>query len=163
MILSFLSFIKNRNTCKASVRLTGLSNAFSSGIFLGIAIFHLLPEAQEGFENYFTENKVEGFITRIPIAYFLIISAFSLILFIEKIAFDSHALIEHDHGDGGHGHSHDHDHDHDTSQNELKTNRKSSSDDEEENNDSDDEEVMKNLISSQGKVGSFLMESNQRK
>lgn len=35
---------------------------------------------------------------------------YSLILFIEKVAFNSHALIEHDHGDDhhhGHGHSHE--------------------------------------------------------
>ena len=32
-----------------------------------------------------------------------------MILFIEKVAFDSHALIVHEHGDGGHGgHGDDH-------------------------------------------------------
>ena len=31
-----------------------------------------------------------------------------MILFIEKVAFNSHALIEHDHGDHGHGHEHSH-------------------------------------------------------
>ena len=29
-----------------------------------------------------------------------------MILFIEKVAFDSHSLIEHDHGDGHHHHHH---------------------------------------------------------
>ena len=48
--------------CKANIILSGLSNAFSSGIFLGIAIFHLLPEANEGFEKYFKKEKMEGFI-----------------------------------------------------------------------------------------------------
>ena len=86
--------------CKANIILSGLSNAFSSGIFLGIAIFHLLPEANEGFENYFKKEKMEGFITKIPIAYFLVFFAFTLILFIEKVAFDPHSLIEHEHGHG---------------------------------------------------------------
>jgi len=40
-----------------------------------------------------------------PFPFFLAFLTYSLILFIEKIAFNSHALIEHDHGD-----EHDHDH-----------------------------------------------------
>lgn len=30
--------------CKNSVKILGIANAFSGGIFIGIAIFHLLPE-----------------------------------------------------------------------------------------------------------------------
>jgi hypothetical protein len=51
----------------------------------------------------------------LPNSYFLAFFAYALILFVEKVAFDSHSLIHHDHEghDHGHGHGHDH-HDHDS-------------------------------------------------
>lgn len=49
---------------------------------------------------------------KFPFPYFLAFLTYSFILFIEKIAFNSHALIEHDHGDHAHGHEHGHSHDH---------------------------------------------------
>jgi hypothetical protein len=66
--------------------------------------------------------------------------AFTLILFVEKIAFDSHALIEHDHGDAP----------------ELEEKKSNSSTESEE----DDEQIMKNLVSSTGKVGSFIVDNS---
>lgn len=36
---------------------------------------------------------------KFPFPFFLAFMTYSLILFIEKVAFNSHALIEHDHGD----------------------------------------------------------------
>lgn len=41
-----------------------------------------------------------------PFPFFLAFLTYSLILFIEKVAFNSHALIEHDHGDNDHDHTH---------------------------------------------------------
>lgn len=158
--------------CKANIILSGLSNAFSSGIFLGIAIFHLLPEANEGFENYFKKEKMEGFITKIPIAYFLVFFAFTLILFIEKVAFDPHSLIEHDHGHGhGHNHGHGHDHEleseHHNHNHDEKKNSNESKNDENDNasNTSSDsyDEVMKGVISSQDRYGSLIMEKGKGK
>lgn len=75
----------------------GIANAFSGGIFLGIGLFHLLPEGQEKFEG-------NGLLSKYPSAYFLAFCAYSLILFIEKVAFNSHQLIDHGHD---HGHSHE--------------------------------------------------------
>ncbi len=43
---------------------------------------------------------------KFPFPFFLAFLTYSLILFIEKIAFNSHALIEHDHGDHDHAHNH---------------------------------------------------------
>lgn len=137
-------------SCKGSILMTGLSNAFSSGIFLGISIFHLLPEASEGFKNYFEKNKIENLASRMPLSYILVFCAFSLILFIEKVAFDSHSIIEHEHGDGGHGHGHGHGHDHGDHKDD-------------EDNEEDEEEVMKNLVSSTKRAGSFIMENNLSK
>jgi hypothetical protein len=50
---------------------------------------------------------------KFPFPFFLAFLTYSLILFIEKVAFNSHALIDHNHGDHGHSHSHGHDHGHD--------------------------------------------------
>ena len=41
------------NSCRKSSKLLGLANAFSGGLFMGIGLFHLLPEAGENFEKYY--------------------------------------------------------------------------------------------------------------
>ena len=46
------------NSCRTSSTFLGLSNAFSGGLFLGIGLFHILPEASEKFEE--EENKNEN-------------------------------------------------------------------------------------------------------
>lgn len=136
------------NGCRKSVKILGIANAFSGGIFLGIALFHLLPESVENIEDFF-KDKDDSVWKRMPMSFFLAFIAYALILFVEKIAFDSHALIEHDHGDGE-GH-----HDHEAK--ELESKRQSKTKDEEEESDSDvEEETMKNVISSKGKFASFL-------
>ena len=90
--ISILFFSKR---CRTSTKFLGIANAFSGGIFLGIGLFHLLPEGQEKFEG----NKL---LSTYPSAYFLAFCSYSLILFIEKVAFNSHQLLDH-----GHGHSHE--------------------------------------------------------
>lgn len=76
-------------------KILGIANALSGGIFLGIAFFHLLPEAGEAYEAYFLENpsKYSDF----PFSFFFAFISYSLILFIEKVAFNSHSLIDHEH------------------------------------------------------------------
>ena len=91
---------------KENVKWMGISNSFAAGVFLAIGLTHLLPEAHETFKdalNITDESKV------FPIPFFICVlryfpskyvifklKSFSFILFIEKIAFDSHALM-HDH------------------------------------------------------------------
>ena len=70
---------------KNSPRLLGTANGFSGGLFLGIGLFHILPEANEKLEE----------LTKKPIAFFIGFASYALILFVEKIAFDSLALISH--------------------------------------------------------------------
>jgi hypothetical protein len=86
-------------------KLIGHSNALSGGIFLGIAFFHLLPEAAESFKSYFIMiNRPE--LAEYPLHFLFAFIAYSLILFIEKIAFDSHSLIDHDHHQDKESHIH---------------------------------------------------------
>lgn len=71
-----------------------VANAFSGGVFLSLAFGHMLPHACHGFEG-----------TKYPESapYYLALSGYLLIFFVEKIAFDTHEMIH----DGGHAH-HDH-------------------------------------------------------
>ena len=66
---------------------------------------YILKKAQENFDSLDKKNILRVY----PFVYFIAFATYALILFIEKVAFDSHALIEHDHGDG-HGHEHEHNH-----------------------------------------------------
>lgn len=76
--------------CRKSTKFLSLSNAFSGGLFLGIGLFHCLPEGAEMLENF----------SKAPIAFFCAFLSYALILFVEKVAFNSHSLL--------HGHGHDH-------------------------------------------------------
>jgi hypothetical protein len=44
--------IKKRQKFDGSVKFLGLANAFSGGLFMGLALFHLLPEV-----NFFILKK----------------------------------------------------------------------------------------------------------
>ena len=83
-------FIKS---CRKNVDCLSLVNTFGGGLFLGIGLFHILPETNEKFEKY---EKLKD----VPLSYFLAFISYALILFVERVAFDGHSLIknhEHDH------------------------------------------------------------------
>lgn len=84
-------------SCRKKMSCLSLVNTFSGGLFLGIGLFHILPEANEKFEKY---KKLED----VPLAYFLSFISYALVLFVEKIAFDGHSLL--------HGHEDHHEHNH---------------------------------------------------
>ena len=71
---------------RTSTKFLSISNAFSGGLFLGIGLFHVLPESAEKLEQF-----------SLPWAYFCAYLSYALILFVEKVAFNSHALL-HGHG-----------------------------------------------------------------
>ena len=87
------------NNCRKDLRLLNYANAFSAGIFLGIGFFHLMPEATENFDNFFLNEGKASFINGWPMPYLLAFLSYSFILYLEKVAFNSHALIAHTHGD----------------------------------------------------------------
>ena len=58
-----------------------------------------------------------------PCVYFIAFLTYSLILFIEKVAFDSHSLLD---GSFEEGQEHDHDHNHDDFGNHKKVEEKKS-------------------------------------
>jgi hypothetical protein len=75
---------------------------------MGIALFHLLPESSESFTEYFEDNQNNSKWKNLPSSFFIAFISYSLILLLEKVAFDSHSITEHDHGDHHKSH-HSHD------------------------------------------------------
>ena len=74
--------------CRKSTTFLSVSNAFAGGLFLGIGLFHVLPESNEMLED----------LTDAPLAFFCAFLSYALILFVEKVSFNSHSLLhDHDH------------------------------------------------------------------
>ncbi|CAM9507855.1 unnamed protein product [Ectocarpus sp. 6 AP-2014] len=74
-----------------SKRAISMANAFSGGVFLSLAFGHMMPHATLGFEE-------SGLPANVP--YFLTLSGYMLIFFVEKVAFDAHNIM---HEGDGHG------------------------------------------------------------
>ena len=75
--------------CRTSTKFLSISNAFAGGLFLGIGLFHVLPESNEMLEKSLKD---------VPLAFFCAFLSYALILFVEKVTFNSHSLL--------HGHDH---------------------------------------------------------
>ena len=168
------------NNCRKDTRLLNYANAFSGGIFLGIGFFHLFPEANENFDKYFTtpEGK-RSYIFGLPMSYLLAFLSYSFILYLEKVAFNSHALIAHTHtlkNDNNEIEENnlnepllgnkDKDkvfHDcnlYENGNNMSNSNLKNNSEDEEIGQ---DEQIIKNIVSSKGQFSSLLQSRNLSK
>lgn len=44
-------------SCGQNVTFMGLANAFSGGLFLAIALYHILPEAVESYNEWYEEKQ----------------------------------------------------------------------------------------------------------
>jgi zinc transporter ZupT len=166
------------NNCRKDSRLLNYANAFSGGIFLGIGFFHLFPEANENFEKYFaTPEGKSSFIFGMPMSYLLAFLSYSLILYLEKVAFNSHSLIAHTHNnlnddlaeqglnepllDKEKNKNENDEVYHDCTHNlyENDSNIKNSSDEEI----GQDEQIIRNIVSSKGQFSSLLQSRNLSK
>jgi zinc transporter 1/2/3 len=83
---------------KNSTTSIGLANAFSGGLFLSIALFHVLPDIGMRYVEMMNLNGIEA-----PFPYILMFVGYTIVLTVDRVVFDSHALFD-DHGEGGHGH-----------------------------------------------------------
>lgn len=59
MVLIFGSIPLRLKAFKESKFVLSMAGAFSGGLFLAVGIIHLLPEANEGFEDYFKESGAD--------------------------------------------------------------------------------------------------------
>jgi zinc transporter ZupT len=93
--------------CKESQKFISLANSFAGGVFLAIALVHVLPEAVTNYRTLKGSDEI------FPLPYFLVFCGYVFILVIDKVMFDSHALLGgHDHGGHGHGHGGHEEHSH---------------------------------------------------
>lgn len=73
--------------CRENPKILGIANAFACGVFLAIALIHILPEEAEEWTNEHPDAD-----NLFPLPYFLMFIGYTLILFVDKVAFDSSAL-----------------------------------------------------------------------
>lgn len=93
-------------SCRNSEKFLSLASAFSGGVFLAMALIHILPEAAADYTALRIEEDGPD-ATIFPLPFLLVFCGYTLVLIIDKVMFDSHALLE---GEGGHGHGHGHGH-----------------------------------------------------
>ena len=78
-------------TCRTSPKILGIANSFAAGVFLAIALVHVLPEEIEGWADWCGTEEV------FPLPEVLCFVGYTLILVLDKVAFDSHAYFD-EHG-----------------------------------------------------------------
>ena len=66
------------------------ANPFAGGVFIGIGLFHLLPDASFDFEQYYKSKEGKtSFFYGFPMSYFIAFLSYSFILYLEKVAFST--------------------------------------------------------------------------
>ena len=80
-----------------SPKILGIANAFSGGVFLSIALMHIMPEQAATWVEI-QEDPDSGITTKFPLPFFLMVSGYTLILVIDKVLFDTHVILEDGHG-----------------------------------------------------------------
>lgn len=93
-ILCWLIPLKQKGFSQNSKALS-IASCFSGGVFLALSMTHLLPESAERVSEIGLPSKS---------SFMACLFGYFLILFVEKVAFDSHSLL-HDAVDGDHDHS----------------------------------------------------------
>ena len=102
--------------CKSfqeSPTIIGVANAFSGGVFLAIALVHVLPDVTGSYQEYMEEHYPPSPENHgggeepsyFPLPYVLMFVGYGLILMIDKVMFDSHGILKHDHK-SSHAHAH---------------------------------------------------------
>ncbi len=82
-------------TCRESPKILGIANSFASGVFIAIALVHILPEEADNWAGLHPTAE-----NLFPLPYFLVFCGYTLILVIDKVMFDTHSLFDHDEHDG---------------------------------------------------------------
>ncbi|EGR32461.1 zip zinc transporter family protein, putative [Ichthyophthirius multifiliis] len=69
---------------KENTRLISILSAFTGGLFLSIGIFYLIPESQVFYLDFY-QQQIEIFMKYYPWSFFIIVTTFSLLLFLDKV------------------------------------------------------------------------------
>ena len=91
------------------MNMLGIVNSFAGGVFIAVALTHIMPEAAEGWAEYNEDHDHEHGSLRhgdeddiFPLPFVLVFVGYFLLLLIDKVLFDTHSLMDHGH-DHGHG------------------------------------------------------------
>lgn len=79
--------------CKSfreSPRILGIANAFSGGLFLAIALVHIMPEQSESYADADINESLKEY----PLPYLLLVAGYTFMLVIDKVLFDSSNILE---------------------------------------------------------------------
>ena len=76
--------------CRENPKILGIANAFASGVFLAIALIHILPEEVDIYYNEVHAGDEDLF----PLPYFLMWAGYTIILVVDKVMFDTSALFK---------------------------------------------------------------------
>lgn len=91
------------SNCRESPKILGIANSFAGGVFLAIAFMHITPEMIDAWNDMDINSTLLPDGTReynekiFPLPELLIFVGYTLILIIDKVLFDTHALFDHDH------------------------------------------------------------------
>lgn len=93
---------------RESPMILGIANAFSGGVFLAIAFMHIMPEQTHTWmcmQYIKNDCGLSTKATPFNLPFFLLVVGYTLILVIDKVLFDTHAILGHD--EEGHVHIND--------------------------------------------------------
>ena len=79
--------------CRTNPKILGVANAFAAGVFMAIALVHVMPEEIGEWAKYVGSEEV------FPLPEVLCFLGYTMILTLDKVLFDTHALFD-DHGPG---------------------------------------------------------------
>jgi len=77
--------------CRENPKILGIANAFAAGVFVAIALIHILPEEVDIYYNVVHDGDDEDLF---PLPYFLMWAGYTLILVVDKVMFDTSALFK---------------------------------------------------------------------
>lgn len=89
------------NSCRNSISLLGIANAFAGGIFIGIALLHIMPEQVESWADSMCKIWLDDNPGSVkddcpesyPLPFLLLVTGYTLILVLDKVVFDAHAYL----------------------------------------------------------------------
>lgn len=93
-------------SCRESPKILGIANSFAAGVFIAIALLHILPEQFDLWNQIWDENGHNPDHV-LPVPTLLMVGGYTLILIIDKVLFDTHSLFADEHGHGQEGHEED--------------------------------------------------------
>ena len=87
--------------CRTNPKILGIANSFAAGVFMAIALMHVLPEMIERWTEIVSPARV------FPLPELMAFIGYTLILSLDKVLFDTHVLFDREEGHDGHAHRSD--------------------------------------------------------